>query len=96
MQQNESFARKCRSGTADKKTVHCTQQSSDEGDLVSLTLAQEGVNSGSTRVSETGICMDESGWKKHQIDTRATCIIVQKEDVPPGTKLSVQSSNVHV
>ena len=47
------FAKKCRSDTADKKAVHCTQQSSDEDDMLSLTLIQEeGVNQFCTRVSE--------------------------------------------
>ena len=83
------FARKCRSGTADKKTVHCTQQSSDEDDLLSLTLTQEeGVNSVQGYQKQIFALMEVGGRNvKFQLDTGATCNVIRKEDVPPGTKI---------
>ena len=82
------FARKCRSDTADKKTVHCTQQSSDEDDLLQLTLTQQCANSVQGYQKQIFALMEVGGRNvKFQLDMGATCNVIRKEDVPPGTKI---------
>ena len=81
------YARKCKTKANTKQRVHHTQESSEEEELLTLTLTnQEDVNSvaGTDFQKQIFATMMVQGTKpvKFQIDTGATCNVIRSADVP--------------